>query len=298
MKCLLYTNRIYDRIFTYPNRKLLEKIIFGIAITAFILHFLLLLFANWGWLPKQLSGSIEGMNPIFSIYTPFSIILLYEIFLLIYYLSRSITSYLGKQYKIIALILIREIFKELAEFYSSPAQWEWANLKMLAFHFTGFLVLALLIFFFYKLEGHKEVYPPCKTAQQRWFIRIKKVLSLGLLLIFIGLFILSLVNLSHSPLTLDNFINTLKEINFMFFDTFFGVLIVTEVLLLLFTFNLSDRFSEIIRYSGFIISTILLKISFQTEGYMNLLIVLIAVAFGVAILGVYTLFERKLNEDV
>ena len=49
-----------------------------------------------------------------AIYTPFSFILIYEIYLLIYYLPRSITTYISKQYEIITLIVIRRIFKDIS----------------------------------------------------------------------------------------------------------------------------------------------------------------------------------------
>ena len=52
-------------------------------------------------------------NPISGIYTPFSIILYYEIFLLIYYLPRSFTTSILKQFEIISLIVIRRIFYDI-----------------------------------------------------------------------------------------------------------------------------------------------------------------------------------------
>jgi hypothetical protein len=52
-------------------------------------------------------------NPISAIYTPFSIILYYEIFLLIFYLPRSFTTSILKQFEIISLIIIRRIFYDI-----------------------------------------------------------------------------------------------------------------------------------------------------------------------------------------
>ena len=48
-------------------------------------------------------------NPIAAIYTPFSFILVYEVFLVVYYLPRSISQYIRKQYEIITLIIVRSI---------------------------------------------------------------------------------------------------------------------------------------------------------------------------------------------
>ncbi|MBC7494638.1 MAG: hypothetical protein H7221_06480, partial [Flavobacterium sp.] len=74
-------------------------------------------------------------------------------------------------------------------------------------------------------------------------------------------------------------------------DEFFTVLILVEVLLLLFSFLLSDKFSKVIRNSGFIISTILIKLSFGTEGILNTILIVVAVSFGVIILWIHNKFE-------
>jgi hypothetical protein len=63
------------------------------------------------------------------------------------------------------------------------------------------------------------------------------------------------------------------------------------VLLLLFSFFLSDKFSKVIRNSGFIISTILIKLSFGTEGILNTILIVTAVLFGVIILAIHNKYE-------
>jgi hypothetical protein len=86
-------------------------------------------------------------------------------------------------------------------------------------------------------------------------------------------------------------VNKIKDINKIFFDEFFTVLILIEVLLLLFSFLLSDKFSRVIRNSGFIISTILIKLSFGTEGILNTILIVVAVSFGVIILWIHNKYE-------
>ena len=53
-------------------------------------------------------------NPISAIYTPLSFILIYEVYLLIYYLPKSFTTYLTKQSKIFTLMIIRKVFTDLS----------------------------------------------------------------------------------------------------------------------------------------------------------------------------------------
>ncbi|MGA0166588.1 MAG: hypothetical protein ACO39A_04945, partial [bacterium] len=53
-------------------------------------------------------------NYLSAIYTPFSILLYYEVYLLILAIPNSITKAIGKQFEIISLIIIRDVFKDLS----------------------------------------------------------------------------------------------------------------------------------------------------------------------------------------
>jgi len=284
-------NKIYSQLLSEKRKRQFEKIIFPIAIVAFVVHFMLIVLGNL----NLFSGISESENPVKAIYTPFSIILLYEIYLLIYYLPKSITIYLGKQYEIIALILIRKTFDDLANLSVLGRVIKMGDIQNLLLTFGGLIILFLLIFCFYKLSGSKaDRVDDCDGQDKRNFLSVKEILALGLLAFFVFLFIRSLFDLRDLPLTINHAVYAIKTINQTFFSTFFTALILTEVLLLLFTFNLSDKFSKIIRNSGFIISTILLKLSFMVEGLMNVVIILVAVVFGLAVMGIYRLFEKNL----
>ena len=76
-------NRIFTFFFSGNSRRVFEKIIFFVAIFTCIIHFLAIILANAHILPAQWIGMEEYQNPIVAIYTPFTIILLYEIYLLI-----------------------------------------------------------------------------------------------------------------------------------------------------------------------------------------------------------------------
>ena len=88
---------------------------------------------------------------------------------------------------------------------------------------------------------------------------------------------------------------SIKNINKIFFDEFFTILILIDVLLLLFSFLHTDKFNQVIRNSGFIISTILIKLSFNIEGVLNTIITVIAVLLGVLILYIYNKYEKLEN---
>ena len=80
-------------------------------------------------------------NPISALYTPFSFILIYEAFLLIYYIPRSFTTAVGKQYQIMSLIVIRKIFKDIP-LVDLNANWiENLNNQQLIFDLVGVLII-------------------------------------------------------------------------------------------------------------------------------------------------------------
>ncbi|MDA8931025.1 hypothetical protein N9J07_06560, partial [Bacteroidia bacterium] len=89
-----------------------------------------------------------------------------------------------------------------------------------------------------------------------------------------------------------NGITAFKNINNIFFDEFFTVLIVVDVLLLLASFFYTDQFHKIIRNSGFVISTILIKISFSVEGLVNNTLIIGAVIFGYSVLYIHNQYEK------
>lgn len=90
---------------------------------------------------------------------------------------------------------------------------------------------------------------------------------------------------------------TLANINNIFFDEFFTILIVVDVLLLLASFFYSDLFHTIMRNSGFVLSTILLKVSFSVSGILNNALIIGSVFFGLLILNIHQLFERAILKE-
>jgi hypothetical protein len=66
-----------------------------------------------------------------------------------------------------------------------------------------------------------------------------------------------------------------------------------DVILLLFSFFHTDEFHKIIRNSGFIISTILIRLSFSVEGLLNTLLIAAAIVFGLLMLVIYNKYESR-----
>mgnify|MGYP000586419394 CR=1 FL=1 len=92
-------------------------------------------------------------DPISAIYTPFSIILVYEIYLLIMYLPRSFTTAVSKQFEIISLILIRRIFGDIPKIELDVNWIENTANRRLIYDLIGVLILYFLIYQFNKHQN-------------------------------------------------------------------------------------------------------------------------------------------------
>jgi len=286
-------NTLFNRLLSEKTKEKSEKVIIYIAIISFIVHLMLIAFVELKWIKfDDISGLLK--NPMVAIYTPFSFILLYEAYLLVYYLPKSTTKYIGKQYEIITLIIIRRIFKD---FYKLEFTNDWfATKEDVIFTIDVFAVLILfyLIYLFYKTVDIKPQHKISVKVER--FINLKKIIATILVPVFIMLAVYNFSFWMYENFYLTNQTElSIKNTNKIFFDEFFTVLILIDVLLLLFSFLHTDRFNHVIRNSGFIISTILIKLTFNIEGILNPIITVVAVLLGVLVLYIHNKYEKLEN---
>lgn len=282
-----------DVCFTSKFRSKIGAATLYMAIALFVVHLILTEVAAWmpGWSQWPLLA-----NPINAIYTPFSVLLIYEGYLLIYYLRRSTTIYIGKQYEIMALILIRGIFKDLSQSNLRLANWQdWWQMALFRDLLTVTAVF-ILIYLFYRISG---MYAPHSIESEEeqligpnlaGFVKAKKYLSLGLLGVFIVLGMYSF-GAWLGPFS-GLFPHQEVDINHIFFDGFYTFLIMSDVCILLFSLLYTDDFPVIIRNSSFVVSTILLKLSLTAQPGMAQILLVVGIGFGVIMLSLSNAFDR------
>ena len=299
MKSSINFDFFYQKLLSDKTKRKSEQVILIIAIASFIIHLVLIYLVDFGFIAM---GSHAGLlkNPIAAIYTPFSFILVYEVYLLIYYLPKSITTYIGKQYEIISLIIIRRLFKDLSNLTLST---DWFEIKY-DLQFTYDLVASVLLFFLiyqFYVQSKKKYVVVYKDESEslKKFIKIKKILAALLVpvLIFVAIYSFIIWSLGAiDPAENENV--SFNNINSIFFEQFFNILIIADVILLLFSFFHTDEFHKVIRNSGFIISTILIRISFSVSGIINTLLIVSAVLFGLLMLIIHNKFEKELAKEI
>ena len=280
--------KIHESLFSEKNIKSLETVILYLAVIGFIAH-LVLIYLNKSYDLEFLKG-VENLltNPISALYTPFSFILLYEVFLLVYYLPRSFTTSIAKEYEIISLIMIRKIFEDIPNLNTDSGIFNQGSLYLL-YNLLGILFIYYLIFLFKKIR--KKIPKRVLDTDISRFIAYKKIMSIALVPILIILCIYNLYNWLHSAFINQNITENLSSV---FFVDFFTILILVDVFILLISFGYTDRYAQIIRNTGFIISTILLRLSFSVSDLSSVILLISGVIFGLVILKIYQLTETNI----
>ena len=279
--------KLFLKVFSEKNLKKFEKFILFFATAGFIIHLTLILLNNNGILNISFGSDTLLQNPISAIYTPFSFILVYEAFLLIYYLPRSFTTSVGKQYEIMSLILIRKIFKDIPEVNLDGNWLINHNNVQLIYDLSGILLVFFLILIFRKLKERLPQLSVNKNLER--FINYKRIISLILVPVLTTLCLISFFDWYNGVFSNQPFDDNL---NYLFFIDFFTILIWVDVFILLISFQYTERYSQLIRNTGFIISTILLRLSFSATGLTSIILLVSGIAFGVIILAIYNQMEK------
>ena len=276
---------IRDLLFSIAQRSLNPKVrrrvesslvttalvLFGVHLALYGVH------ALWGLgLPDSLFA-----HPLQTLYTPFSVILIAEVYLLVYYLPTSFARSLGKQVEIVALIEIRSVFKDL----DNTSQWPWES----AFfpHMLSALVLGGMLVIFYHLLPRRKA--RIEESDLKQFVRFKTSLAGLLAVAFVVLSMYSLGTWIWEIVTTPDHLHT--DLNHVFYNEFFTALILVDVLLLVVSFRYLDDFGMVLRNSGFIVATILLRRALGIEPWHALAYEATAVFLAVGML----LLERGLN---
>jgi len=282
-------SKVFDGIFSERNRKIIESFTIWSATIGFIFHLSLVLLNNYSIINIG-NESLLLTNPVSAIYTPFSIILYYEIFLLIYFLPRSFTTSILKQFEIISLIIIRRIFYDIPKLDLDSGNWfnNPDNLQI-TYDLICILILFFLIYLFNLVKSRIENKKGNKSITK--FIDSKKIISISLIPVMLCLFIIGIYNWYSIGMD-SNFASSFYYVNEVFYNTFFSILIIADVFILLLSFLYTERYSQIMRNTGFIICTILIRLSFSSTGLTNLLLIVSSVLFGLLILKIYSLMNK------
>jgi hypothetical protein len=265
-------------MFTNSFKSRFEKLTLYFGITAFLLHIAVIFALRLGLLnPQYFPENLFG-NPFAALFSPFSSLLVYEVYLLIYYLRQSYTKSVAKQLEIMALILLRNCFKDIGQLTEGKVTLLNSDLTK---DLSGFVALLLLVWIFYHLDAKRTEVKYELTAA---FIKLKERLSVFLLVVFFALsfysFSIWLVDLIRYA---DNHA-ALMDPSHIFYTEFFTLLTFVDVLLLLSSAKNLQNTILIIRNSGYVLATFLARISFSLEGWERIILIVLGAAIAVFML--------------
>lgn len=283
---------LFDKLLSDKTRIKTEKVILNIALLSFFIHLAFIYLSKLNIFNFTTNSELLN-NPISAIYTPFSFILIYEVYLLIYYLPKSFTTYITKQYQIITLIIIRKLFKDLSSLELTSSWFEIKGDLQFTYDLIASILLFFLIYLFQK-QGKKKIKQQVDLQPViENFVKKKRLIAVILVPLFFFMALITLIKWFTGIIISSSEFPVMESINNLFFDQFFTVLILVDVILLLISFFYTDQFHKIIRNSGFIISTILIRMSFGVSGLINTILILVAVLFGLIILSIHNKYEKN-----
>jgi len=285
-----YLVAVFDTLDSPSVRARLERWVVVAAAVGFLVHLGVIAAARL--LPGVPPTVFEGLDksPLHAVYTPFSVILFYEVVLLVFALTASHTAEIAMQYQIVSLIVVRRVFKDIGGF-SELENWlaEPEAVKAVLLDMAGALLMFMIVTGFTFLRQRT---PQTQSHRDlRGFIQLKKGLALLLLVVLVVLAAINLASwlgvIGGLPLALAA---RPADVDLFFFPRFFEFMIFTDVFLLIVSLAYYERYEYVFRNAGFVISTVLLRVSLSTPKPYDLLLALTAMLYGVAVLGVFACY--------
>ncbi|NBC25689.1 MAG: hypothetical protein GVY08_02435 [Bacteroidetes bacterium] len=287
-----YNTELYKALSRESAKERMEKWV--VLLSSFLLagHLLLIFLRNL--YPEQ--PLLQPLNPNYlsALYTPFSIILVYEVYLLILALPLSFTNSIRKQYEIISLIIIRRVFKDISMFDDFDALAEQTDVILqIATDLGSGLLLFFLVGLFYHVSLMRKSLHSLTNDQIRQFVGIKERVSLLLLLIFSVLTVVSVYDFGVEVYRLIVFDETFTlDLNVIFFVEFYTVMIFSDVFIFIASFMFSQTYARLLRNAGFVCSTVILRISLSADPAYSGWIAAAAVCTGMLSQLIYVYFTK------
>jgi hypothetical protein len=259
--------RITDRLEHFWEHFVMRRFA-GTALVITYLSMIILIELNrQAILPPPLSSWLPT-NHFFAVEIAFTVLLLTEVVSLIFGLTHSFSRSIGIQLEILSLILLRDTFKQFTTF-SEPLEWSQVeqSIAPMIIDALGALSIFVIVVYYYRLNKSRPITQD--EIDQKQFITYKKIISLGLLTILVLIGIVDLVRLVIGvPL-------------YPFFETFYTVLIFTDVLMVLLSLRYSTDFTITFRNFSFTVLTVFIRLALIAP-----LVTGVALGIGAALIAV------------
>jgi hypothetical protein len=282
-RAMAVAESVFERLRAIWERPGVERGL-GTALIVAYLGSLLVIEANrQGWLPQPAAAVIPTSH-YGAIALAFTLLLFVEILALVFVLADSVAASVGKQFEILALILIRKAFLEFKSF-GEPIEWAGVSDSILIIlaDLGGALVIFVGVGLYYRVQPHLPI--TAGDREQSSFVAAKKVVALLLL----GAFVLLALRSGWGELTGGGGPG--------FFESFYTVLIFSDVLILLISLRYSTISAVVFRNAGFAASTVIIRVALTAPPYISVLLGIAAMAFALALSIAYRAFAPAIERQ-
>ncbi len=290
----------FDWLYSEQRKALLDRILVYVSATSFLIHLLMVFSASTLESPPAYIA-VAGKNYLSAIYTPFSFILFYEVFMLIVALPRSTTQSIAKQYEIVSLIYIRRFFEDIAELddIGKLDQLSREVLPVFLDVLAGLLMFLMVSLFVSAARKRWESGLQNEmSAELALFVKQKKTISLLLTFLLAVLAGFSLVTyLAEQFNVIYRGATATLDRNTVFYTSFFSVMIFTDVLIVILSLAVSDKYALVFRNAAFIVSTILIRFSLSTGREYSAVLAITGMLFGLFTLVIYN-YHLRVHEGI
>ena len=265
----------------------IRKIVLIFSLVAFLGHLCIYFLNELGVI--EITGEAKTLvnSPLSSLYTPFSILLTYETYQLIRTLPSSFSTSVGKQYEVVTLLVVRDVFKRLADFDSKN---EWAVDGELGLILLECMTFLILFFTALSYKQSSDVSKISKVDENELdsFVYSKRAIALMLFVAFVLMAAFSFGTWTISLIEGGGGVD--REI---FFSDFFTILILADILILLLSYRFTVDFANLARNTGFILSTVILRVAISASGISAVVLFTLSGILGLAILKISSNFVKK-----
>ena len=252
-----------------------------LAVIGFFFHVSIWALYSTGRISVDGEASELLRSPLSALYTPFSILLVYEVYQLIRTIPDSFSSSVGKQYEIATLLVVRDILKRLSEVESSEG-WEISSdVGFLLVECAAFLALFYTSLTYFRMSTN-TVKGEEMTGEVAVFIEAKRGVANIMLLVFLLTAAYSFMTWVGSVQDGGGSVNRT-----IFFLDFFTFLILADILILLISYWFYTDFGNLARNTGFVLSTVIIRVAISSEGVSSMILFTLSGLLGIAILRMF-----------
>ena len=269
--------RIHEFFLGQNTDAFLRRIAINFAILGFLLHLLFCVLYDLSFIESSdLDSFIDSY--LDALYTPFSIILAYEVYELIRAIPESFSNSIGKQFEVVPLLVVRDIFKNLADIGDADNVSIDADVAFIAMEAVAFVILfGTALYFRHQTSVAKK--PSQQDESVRAFVQQKKHLACGLAVVYIFVALYSFTTWLTGVVDGDTGLSRT-----VFFSDFFTWLIVSDIVILLASYRHITDFPQLARNTGFILSTVIIRVGIGIPGYTGAALFILSAALAACVL--------------